>query len=123
MAMTRSSTGGRLAQAKVESMKSAIHMLGMEAPRPDERLLIATSLPPHNAMRWTAVRKTRVVTAVLCGVLTLDEARTRYALSLEEFMSWQRLVVRGDAPSRVLTGGLRPRLSRRENASIVPRSP
>jgi hypothetical protein len=36
-----------------------------------------------------AQRKAEVVQAVLGGVLTLDEARERYALSIEEFLTWQ----------------------------------
>jgi hypothetical protein len=43
------------------------------------------------------VRKVQVVKAVASGVLTLEDAQRRYALSLEEFMSWQEMV----APSRM----------------------
>ncbi|HTT96768.1 MAG TPA: DUF1153 domain-containing protein [Rhizomicrobium sp.] len=65
-------------------------------PNPEQRRVLAASLPPNNAMRWTAVRKAQVVAAVAGGVLTLEEARQRYALSLEEFLSWQQSLARGD---------------------------
>lgn len=44
---------------------------------------------PSSRMRWVAQRKAEVVEAVRGGVLTLDEARERYALSIEEFLAWQ----------------------------------
>jgi Protein of unknown function (DUF1153) len=44
---------------------------------------------PSSRTRWVAQRKAEVVQAVLGGVLTLDEARERYALSIEEFLTWQ----------------------------------
>ncbi len=47
-------------------------------------------LPPPNTVRWVARRKAQVVTAVREGVLTLEEACARYALSVEEFCAWQR---------------------------------
>ncbi len=48
----------------------------------------ALSLPP-NRMRWVPHRKAEVVEAVRGGLLSLDEARERYALSIEEFLAWQ----------------------------------
>ncbi len=46
-------------------------------------------LPPSNTKRWVIKRKALVVNAVKAGVLTLDEACSKYSLSLEEFFSWQ----------------------------------
>jgi hypothetical protein len=43
--------------------------------------------PPE---RWVPHRKAEVVAAVRSGLLSLDEARQRYALSLEEFLAWQQ---------------------------------
>lgn len=40
--------------------------------------------------RWVAHRKAEVVAAVRGGFISLDEARKRYALSMEEYLSWQR---------------------------------
>ncbi len=49
-------------------------------------------LPPPGAMRWTNRRKAAVVAGVREGQITFDEARKRYMLSFEEFISWQRLI-------------------------------
>lgn len=50
------------------------------------------SLPPPETKRWVIRRKAEVVAAVREGLLTLEEACERYKLSIEEFLSWQRLV-------------------------------
>ncbi|TVR82780.1 MAG: DUF1153 domain-containing protein [Rhodospirillales bacterium] len=47
-------------------------------------------LPPADTGRWVARRKAQVVAAVAGGLITLDEACRRYALSAEEFLSWQK---------------------------------
>ena len=52
------------------------------------------SLPLGRGTRWTVRRKADVVMAVHDGVLSFDDALKRYALSVEEFLSWQDLVVR-----------------------------
>ncbi len=63
--------------------------------RPDEGVTTAISaLPPPTTKRWVIRRKAAVVTAVRAGVLTLEEACQRYHLSVEEFLSWQRLIDR-----------------------------
>ena len=49
-------------------------------------------LPPPNTKRWVIRRKAEVVNAVRKGVISLDEACRRYTLSIEEFLSWQRLI-------------------------------
>jgi hypothetical protein len=49
-------------------------------------------LPPPETKRWVIRRKAEVIAAVRAGVLTLEEACQRYSLSIEEFLSWQRLV-------------------------------
>lgn len=50
------------------------------------------SLPPANTKRWVIRRKAEVVAAVRAGVISLEDACRRYTLSVEEFLSWQRLV-------------------------------
>ena len=50
------------------------------------------SLPPPDTKRWVIRRKAEVVAAVRAGIITLEEACRRYTLSIEEFLSWQRLV-------------------------------
>lgn len=52
------------------------------------------SLPSPNTSRWVVRRKAEVVAAVNGGLLTISQACERYALTLEEFASWQRAVER-----------------------------
>lgn len=49
-------------------------------------------LPPPNTKRWVIRRKAEVVTAVRSGIISLEDACSRYKLSIEEFLSWQRLI-------------------------------
>ena len=58
-----------------------------EAPR-----MLLDELPPPETKRWVIRRKATVVAAVRSGILTLEEACQRYKLSIEEFLSWQRLI-------------------------------
>ena len=51
-------------------------------------------LPPPDTKRWVIRRKAQVVAGVHSGLISLDEACKRYTLSLEEFISWQRLIER-----------------------------
>jgi hypothetical protein len=55
-------------------------------------------LPPPNTKRWVIRRKAAVVGAVRAGLLTLEDACQRYHLSVEEFLSWQRLIERHGLP-------------------------
>jgi hypothetical protein len=54
----------------------------------------AFELPDPTTKRWVPRRKAQVVAAVQGGALSLDEACTRYALTVEEFLTWQRAVDR-----------------------------
>ena len=49
-----------------------------------------TELPPPNTRRWTIRRKAAVLQALRSGALTLEQARERYALSVEEIRAWER---------------------------------
>lgn len=51
-------------------------------------------LPPPNTKRWVVRRKAAVVAGVRNGVLSLNEACQRYNLSVEEFLSWEKLIER-----------------------------
>src|SRR5690348_4483504 len=55
---------------------------------PAGKPLTLRDLPSSKAAHWTPRRKAEVVHAVRTGLLSLDEAGTRYALSREEFRSW-----------------------------------
>lgn len=52
------------------------------------------TLPPPETRRWVIRRKAAVVQAVRSGTMSLEEACARYNLSVEEFLSWQRLIDR-----------------------------
>ena len=47
-------------------------------------------LPPPGTMRWGVRSKAAVVAAIRGGVLTLDEACERYALSESEYRTWEQ---------------------------------
>lgn len=49
-------------------------------------------LPPPDTKRWVIRRKAEVVAGVRAGLITIEEACERYTLSIEEFLSWQRLI-------------------------------
>jgi hypothetical protein len=51
-------------------------------------------LSPPDTKRWTVRRKAAVVQAVRIGMISLQGACLRYALSVEEFLAWQRAVER-----------------------------
>lgn len=51
-------------------------------------------LPPSNTRRWDTKRKAQVVKAVRTGQLSLDQACSIYAMSVDEFLSWQSLLER-----------------------------
>ena len=73
------------------------------------------TIPPADTARWVARRKAEVVAAVNGGLLSVDEAMTRYGLSLEEFESWQVTLRRVGMPGLRIThtqdyGHLRKRL-------------
>ena len=59
---------------------------------PKGKTLRLDDLPPPDTKRWVIRRKAEVVAGVRSGLLTLDEACDRYGISVEEFMSWQRLI-------------------------------
>jgi hypothetical protein len=63
------------------------------------RLTLA-DLPPPGAMHWVDRRKAEVVAAVRGGLISFEEARSRYMLSAEEFTTWQKLVVGARKPTR-----------------------
>jgi hypothetical protein len=59
---------------------------------PDGRPLRLADLPTPDLKRWVPRRKAEVVAAVRGGLLSLDEACQRYALTLEEFLSWEEAI-------------------------------
>jgi len=72
---------------------------------PGGRPITMADLPPPGTRRWVMRRKAEVVAGVRAGLLSLEEACERYTLSVEEFLSWQRLIddygVRGLRATRI----------------------
>ena len=56
---------------------------------PDGSPLTIADLPPPNTVRWVMRRKAVVIAAVRGGLLSLEEACSRYMLTADEFLSWQ----------------------------------
>jgi hypothetical protein len=46
-------------------------------------------LPAPGTKRWVIRRKAVVIAAVRGGLLSLEEACSRYMLTVDEFLSWQ----------------------------------
>jgi hypothetical protein len=58
----------------------------------ESKLMTEADLPPSDTKRWVMRRKAEVVAGVRSGLISLEEACRRYTLSVEEFLSWQRLI-------------------------------
>ena len=56
--------------------------------------LTIADLPPPDVDRWVIRRKAELVAAVRGGLLSMDEACSRYRLTIDEFLSWQHSVDR-----------------------------
>ena len=54
--------------------------------------LTIDDLPPPETKRWVIRRKAEVVAGVRNGLISLEDACNRYKLSVDEFLSWQRLI-------------------------------
>ncbi|HWT30725.1 MAG TPA: DUF1153 domain-containing protein [Propylenella sp.] len=76
-------------------------------------------LPAAHAKRWSAREKAAVVDAVSKGSLALEDACERYALTIDEFRSWQ------DAVDRHGVAGLRAKMiqERRKEARRAVQEP
>jgi hypothetical protein len=58
----------------------------------DGAIITAADLPRTGTTRWVPRRKAQVVAAVRGGLITLDDACSRYALTVEEFLTWQNAI-------------------------------
>ena len=56
---------------------------------PDGCPLTVWDLPSQDE-RWTPLRKAKIVVALRGGLISADEVRGRYGLTLEELEIWQR---------------------------------
>jgi len=66
---------------------------------PDGRSLTLADLPKPRSTRWVWRRKAEVVAAVQGGLISLDEACERYALSIEEYLSWEHALAHHGVPA------------------------
>jgi hypothetical protein len=85
-----------------------MYLKKVDGPRqitlPDGSILSRADLPASDTRRWVASRKAVVVKAVQYGLLNLNDALDRYALSQEEFDLWRTAVEKhGDKALRVTT--------------------
>ncbi len=58
----------------------------------DGSVMSRADLPDPSTRRWVASRKAAVVKGVSFGLISQDEALSRYGLSEEEFASWVKAV-------------------------------
>jgi hypothetical protein len=61
---------------------------------PDGSVLTIADLPSPDTKRWVIRRKAIIAAAVRGGLITLDEACSRYRLNPEELLSWQYYIDR-----------------------------
>ena len=54
--------------------------------------LISSDLPSPSIKRWQIQHKASVVTGVRTGLIDVAEACVRYRITVEEFISWKRLL-------------------------------
>ena len=65
---------------------------------PDGDPLLPSDLPPANTKRWVISRKAVVVAAVRGGLISMEDACSRYRLTVEEYLAWQRAIDRFGMP-------------------------
>jgi len=56
---------------------------------PDGSPLMIADLPQPGTKRWVIRRKAEVIAAVRGGLLSFEEASSRYRLTVDELLSWQ----------------------------------
>jgi len=77
--------------------------------------LTIDDLPSSKTKRWNIRRKAEVITAVRGGLLSLEEACTRYALNIEEFRAWEYCIDRyGLAGLRATRTQFYPTIAKRQ---------
>jgi hypothetical protein len=73
-------------------MESESPSKGQAVIGPAGQPLTIEDLPPPETKRWVIRRKAEVVAGVRNGLISLEDACNRYKLSVDEFLSWQRLI-------------------------------
>ena len=58
---------------------------------PDGSRLTEAKLPPRaNGLRWVPNRKAAVICAVRGGLISLEDVRTRWGVTVEEYRTWEK---------------------------------
>ena len=70
---------------------------------PDGSPLTIADLPAPGTKRWVIRRKAEVVAAVRGGLLSLEEACSRYTLTVDSFRSWTIRASHDPSPARYTT--------------------
>lgn len=88
---------------------------------PDGQPMSLGDLPPADTKRWVIRRKAQVIAAVRGGLISLEDACERYNLSVEEFLSWQRMIDRHGLPGLRVTRiqDYRERADKEESGFLV----
>jgi uncharacterized protein DUF1153 len=73
-------------------MVSESPIKGQTVIGPAGQPLTIDDLPPPETKRWVIRRKAEVVAGVRNGLISLEDACNRYKLSVDEFLSWQKLI-------------------------------
>ena len=85
-------TGQLFGNLSERSMTEPRHRPGIKyVIGPDGSPLTVADLPAPGG-RWVVRRKAEIVAAVRGGLLSLEETCSRYDLTVEEFLSWQRSI-------------------------------
>jgi Protein of unknown function (DUF1153) len=87
---------------------------------PDGSPLTIEDLPAPGATRWVIRRKAEVVAAVRGGLLSFEEACSRYMLTIDEFLAWQRSIDRHGLAGLRTTRTQKYRHSAREENGAGP---
>lgn len=61
---------------------------------PDGSPLTIADLPTRSTKRWVIRRKAEVIAAVRGGLLSREDACSRYMLTVDELLSWQSAIDR-----------------------------
>ena len=73
-----------------------MYLRKVDGPRsvslPDGTVMTRADLPATDTRRWVASRKAQVIKAVQSGLITRENALEMYALSDDEYESWENAV-------------------------------
>ena len=83
------------AVAELDAIVTAIEPPGRDSVQPVESVNQnpnLSNLPPPDIKRWRIQHKALLVVAVRTGIINVTAACARYCITIEEFLSWKRLL-------------------------------